>query len=116
MAIQVYVKKNIAFKCYSIFTNFFSGNQNFIKELVEFDKDNMSDRVLKRIGQYCAQPDFMPDIIGKFANKLCWVIVVPSFGMGMYHPDDHFYWLMPLKVLYYLMSFCFKSELLINLS
>ncbi len=43
----------------------FTGNNNFIKDLVEFDKDNMSDRVLKRIGQYCAAPDFMPDIIGK---------------------------------------------------
>ena len=39
--------------------------QSFIKQLVNFDKDNISDRTLKKIGQYCAQPDFQPDIIGE---------------------------------------------------
>ena len=29
------------------------GDQNFIKSLVNFDKDNILDRVLKKIGQYC---------------------------------------------------------------
>ena len=44
---------------------------------MNFDKDNISDRVLKKIGQYCAQPDFQPDIIGRVslaAKSLCmWV-------------------------------------------
>lgn len=61
-----------------------SGNQNFIKELVEFDKDNMSDRVLKKIGQYCSQPDFQPDIIGRVssaAKSLCmWVRAMEVYG------------------------------------
>ncbi|XP_033636218.1 dynein heavy chain 2, axonemal-like isoform X2 [Asterias rubens] len=60
------------------------GNQNFIKDLIEFDKDNMSDRVLKRIGQYCAQPDFQPDIIGRVsaaARSLClWVRAMDVYG------------------------------------
>lgn len=60
------------------------GGPNFIKDLVEFDKDNMSDRVLKRIGQYCAQPDFQPDIIGRVssaAKSLCmWVRAMEVYG------------------------------------
>ena len=44
----------------------------------------MSDRVLKRIGQYCAQPDFQPDIIGRVslaAKSLCmWVRAMETYG------------------------------------
>ena len=53
------------------------GEHNFIKSLIHFDKDNISDKVLKKIGAYCAQPDFQPDIIGRVslaAKSLCmWV-------------------------------------------
>ena len=53
------------------------GEPNFIKQLMNFDKDNITDRVLKKIGQYCAQADFQPDIIGRVssaAKSLCmWV-------------------------------------------
>ncbi|TKS92669.1 Dynein heavy chain 2, axonemal [Collichthys lucidus] len=53
------------------------GESNFIKTLVNFDKDNIPDRVLKKIGQYCRQVDFQPEIIGKVslaAKSLCmWV-------------------------------------------
>lgn len=64
------------------------GEQNFIKSLINFDKDNISDKVLKKIGAYCAQPDFQPDIIGRVslaAKSLCmWVraMEVSSGGMG----------------------------------
>lgn len=55
----------------------YKGEANFIKTLVHFDKDNISDRVLKKIGQYCRMSDFQPDIIGKVslaAKSLCmWV-------------------------------------------
>lgn len=54
-----------------------AGESNFIKTLVNFDKDNISDRVLKKIGQYCMLSDFQPEIIGKVslaAKSLCmWV-------------------------------------------
>lgn len=53
------------------------GEPNFIKQLVYFDKDNISDKVLKKISAYCSQPDFQPDIIGRVsvaAKSLCmWV-------------------------------------------
>lgn len=59
------------------FEPFVLGEANFIKQLVNFDKDNISDRVLKTIGQYCTQPDFQPEIIGRVslaAKSLCmWV-------------------------------------------
>ena len=60
------------------------GEANFIKQLVEFDKDNMSDKTLKRIGQYCARPDFKPDIVGRVslaAKSLCmWVGAMEVYG------------------------------------
>ncbi|XP_042367999.1 dynein axonemal heavy chain 2 [Plectropomus leopardus] len=60
------------------------GESNFIKTLVNFDKDNISDRVLKKIGQYCKQSDFQPEIIGKVslaAKSLCmWVRAMEVYG------------------------------------
>ncbi|KAM4844901.1 dynein axonemal heavy chain 2 isoform 2-T2 [Thomomys bottae] len=60
------------------------GEQNFIKSLIYFDKDNISDKVLKKIGAYCAQPDFQPDIIGRVslaAKSLCmWVRAMELYG------------------------------------
>ena len=56
---------------------FLAGEANFIKTLIHFDKDNIPDRVLKKIGNYCRQADFQPEIIGKVslaAKSLCmWV-------------------------------------------
>lgn len=51
-----------------------TGESTFIKQLMNFDKDNISDRVLKKIGSYCSQSDFQPDIIGRVsgaAKSLC---------------------------------------------
>lgn len=62
----------------------FTGDQNFIKQLVNYDKDNMTDRILKKIGTYCAQPDFQPEIIGRVslaAKSLCmWVRAMEVYG------------------------------------
>ncbi|XP_063712783.1 dynein axonemal heavy chain 2-like isoform X4 [Symsagittifera roscoffensis] len=59
-------------------------DQNFIKSLKDYDKDNMSDRMLKKIGQYVAQPDFLPDTVGKQSSagkSLCmWVRAMDSYG------------------------------------
>jgi dynein heavy chain len=63
---------------------FRTGDQNFLKQLANFDKDNISDRVLKKIGQYCAQSDFQPEIIGRVstaARSLCmWVRAMETYG------------------------------------
>ncbi|XP_069805044.1 dynein axonemal heavy chain 2 isoform X1 [Dendropsophus ebraccatus] len=60
------------------------GEQNFIKQLINFDKDNISERVLKKIGQYCVLPDFQPDIVGRVslaAKSLCmWVRAMEMYG------------------------------------
>ncbi|XP_053575482.1 dynein axonemal heavy chain 2 [Bombina bombina] len=60
------------------------GESNFIKQLINFDKDNISERVLKKIGQYCVQPDFQPDIIERVslaARSLCmWVRAMEMYG------------------------------------
>ncbi|XP_054461370.1 dynein axonemal heavy chain 2-like [Anoplopoma fimbria] len=60
------------------------GDSNFIKTLVNFDRDNITDRVLKKTGQYCRQVDFQPEIIGKVssaAKSLCmWVRAMEVYG------------------------------------
>uniref|UniRef100_T1INB1 Dynein axonemal heavy chain 2 n=1 Tax=Strigamia maritima TaxID=126957 RepID=T1INB1_STRMM len=60
------------------------GEANFIKALKEFDKDNISDKILKKIGIYCADPEFQPDTIGKVsaaARSLCmWVRAMELYG------------------------------------
>lgn len=56
---------------------FLAGDSNFIKTLINFDKNNISARVLKRISQFCTLSDFQPEVIGKVslaAKSLCmWV-------------------------------------------
>jgi len=51
---------------------------------VFFDKDNISDRVLKKIGTYVVQSDFLPDIVGRVslaAKSLCmWVRAMELYG------------------------------------
>lgn len=60
------------------------GDPNFIKSLVNFDKENISDKTLKRIGQYCSKPDFQPDTVGRVslaAKSLCmWVRAMEVYG------------------------------------
>lgn len=51
---------------------------------MNFEKDNITDRVLKKIGQYSSQQDFQPEIIGRVslaAKSLCmWVRAMEVYG------------------------------------
>lgn len=65
------------FNWFSSFNLFLAGDSNFIKTLINFDKNNITSRVLKKTGQFCTLSDFQPDVIGKVslaAKSLCmWV-------------------------------------------
>ena len=60
------------------------GDATFINQLVDFDKDNMTDKVLKKIGTYVNNPDFKPDLVGRVsgaAKSLCmWVRAMEVYG------------------------------------
>ncbi|KAI9004259.1 dynein heavy chain and region D6 of dynein motor-domain-containing protein [Gaertneriomyces semiglobifer] len=60
------------------------GNPYFIKQLINFDKDNISDKILKRVSQYCADESFQPDVVGRVsgaAKSLCmWVWAMETYG------------------------------------
>ncbi|XP_078057018.1 dynein axonemal heavy chain 2 [Mustelus asterias] len=60
------------------------GEGTFIKQLINFDKDNISDKVLKKIGTYCAQPDFQPEIVGRVSvaakSLSMWVLAMELYG------------------------------------
>lgn len=57
---------------------------SFINQLKEYDKDNMSDRVLKKIGTYVSRAEFKPDTVGRVsfaAKSLCmWVRAMEVYG------------------------------------
>eukprot|EP00730_Choanoeca_flexa_P002353 TRINITY_DN11019_c0_g1_i1.p1 TRINITY_DN11019_c0_g1~~TRINITY_DN11019_c0_g1_i1.p1 ORF type:complete len:1435 (+),score=328.02 TRINITY_DN11019_c0_g1_i1:91-4305(+) len=60
------------------------GDTNFIKQLIDFDKNNMSDKVLKKIRTYVVKPEFDPDVVGRVSNaarSLCmWVRAMDVYG------------------------------------
>lgn len=57
---------------------------NFIASLKEFDRDNIPDKVLKRINKYTSDPDFQPEKVGSVsfaAKSLCmWVRAMEMYG------------------------------------
>ena len=57
---------------------------NFINQLKDYDKENMSDRVLKKIGTYVSKSEFKPDTVGRVsfaAKSLCmWVRAMEVYG------------------------------------
>ncbi|PZC72710.1 hypothetical protein B5X24_HaOG210724 [Helicoverpa armigera] len=60
------------------------GDQYFLDRLRDFDKDNISDKTLKKIGTYTVKPDFDPEIVGTVssaAKSLClWVRAIEKYG------------------------------------
>ncbi|KAJ8721187.1 hypothetical protein PYW07_001962 [Mythimna separata] len=60
------------------------GDQYFLDRLRDFDKDNITDKILKKIGTYTVKPDFDPDIVGTVslaAKSLClWVRAMEKYG------------------------------------
>jgi len=46
------------------------GDQNFLKRLVEFDKDNIPESVLKKLKKYIDNQKFVPEIVEK-TSKAC---------------------------------------------
>ena len=61
------------------------GGGGFIKSLVNFDKDNIPDKILKLIGsKYINDPEFTPENVGRVsfaAKSLCmWVRAMEKYG------------------------------------
>ena len=60
------------------------GDMNFLTQLQEYDKDNMSDKLLQKIDKYMADPEFLPEKVGKVSNAakgLCsWVRAMHLYG------------------------------------
>lgn len=60
------------------------GDQKFLDNLRNFDKDNIPDKILKKIGHFTSDPELEPDKVGvvSFACKsLClWVRAIERYG------------------------------------
>jgi dynein heavy chain len=59
-------------------------DMNFLQQLKEYDKDNMSDKLLQRIDKYMVDPEFEPEVVAKVstaASGLCkWVRAMHLYG------------------------------------
>ena len=57
---------------------------SLIQQLVEYDKDNLSDAVLKRIRRYIENPKFIPEEVGKVSRACCslcmWVRAIDYYA------------------------------------
>lgn len=57
---------------------------NFLDGLRNFDKNNITDKVTKKISRYTALDDFQPDKVGTVslaAKSLCmWVIAIEKYA------------------------------------
>jgi dynein heavy chain len=60
------------------------GEQTFLEDLKNFDKDNVSDKTLRRIEKYTSDPELEPDkvgIVSAAAKSLClWVRAIENYG------------------------------------
>jgi dynein heavy chain len=60
------------------------GDPNFIQTLKDFDKNNIPDKVLRKINKYTSLPDFQPEKVGAVsaaAKSLClWVRAIEVYG------------------------------------
>ena len=57
---------------------------SLIQQLVEYDKDNLSDAILKRIRRYIENPKFIPEEVGKVSRACCslcmWVRAIDYYA------------------------------------
>ncbi|MES1901874.1 MAG: hypothetical protein MHPSP_000041 [Paramarteilia canceri] len=60
------------------------GDANFISQLLKFDSSSISDKTLKKIGEYVKSDEFKPEVVGKVseaAKSLCqWVIAIENYS------------------------------------
>ena len=60
------------------------GDQKFLDNLKEYDKNNISEQILKKIGKYIHDPELEPDKVGvvsRPARSLClWVRAIEKYG------------------------------------
>jgi len=78
-----------ACKCtFYLFDEFYmcvrTNSLRFDSQLRDFDKDHISDRILRTIGKYTSNPEFDPikvGVVSVAAKSLCmWVIAMEKYG------------------------------------
>lgn len=67
-----------------VYFSFCIGSPSFLKELIEHDKDNISDTALRKIEKYVKRPEFNSDIVGKVSaaakSLSIWVRAMYMYG------------------------------------
>ncbi|KAL4237693.1 Dynein heavy chain 14 [Mactra antiquata] len=60
------------------------GDPNFLKKLLQFDKNSLPDKVFHKLKKYTKHPDFNPDSVGKVSNScksICeWVLALEHYN------------------------------------
>merc|ERR1719261_1773518 len=58
--------------------------EKFLKSLFDFDKENIDEKVIKKITSYCENPDFTPDAIKK-VSVACTAVCMWVHAMFKFH-------------------------------
>lgn len=61
---------------YQDYTIAFSGDTTFINQLVDFDKDNIPDKILMKISKYTTDPTLSPTELGLLNPSLSVVFCI----------------------------------------
>ncbi|XP_074663059.1 dynein axonemal heavy chain 6-like [Tubulanus polymorphus] len=60
------------------------GDASFLKQLIQFDKNNLPEKVFHKLKKYTSHPDFNPEIIGKVSRacqSIClWVLALEHYN------------------------------------
>lgn len=59
------------------------GDSNFLKKLMDYDKDNIKPQILQRLQKYMNNPDFVPDKVEK-VSKACKSMCMWVRAMDLY--------------------------------
>eukprot|EP00049_Salpingoeca_infusionum_P016632 m.342064 g.342064 ORF g.342064 m.342064 type:complete len:4133 (+) comp16119_c0_seq2:317-12715(+) len=59
------------------------GESDFLKQMVDYDKDNISDKILKKLKPYIENPDFVPEVVAK-VSRACTSMCMWVRAMDLY--------------------------------
>ena len=59
------------------------GEANFIKQLINYDKNSVPEKVFQKLRKYSKHPDFKPEVVGKVSHackSMCeWVLALEHY-------------------------------------
>ena len=95
------------------------GDAQFIQKLIDFDKDNIPEQVMKRVRRYIDNPKFIPDEVAKvsrLSSSLCmWVRAIDLYAKIFKSIEPKRIRLLQVSKLIFLKDICDVPKVLVSL-